>query len=329
MKITNLAVLFTLIFFPFFYIHMQNIEYQRAALSAEHLYNLYLDTAVKDATHVLGTSPRKDSNRYESSKQFDLVLEESMEVFRKSLTMNFGVSGDPVAENFIMSFVPAIVVIDYDGFYIYAMDEYADENGHRVLEHVWRSKMPYSYADRNGNSISFTLDDYVHVYERSSNTWYDGTFDELLGETNVAILNDRDLFEWMKRQTIITSVQDSLEYHINRHTQLVYNLGIKYTFTLPFIDNDVWTNTLTDVGMLAFIQGLPIGNRQYNNFSLGGSKLLDRHPIIGTTRNGQKYYFDSRCTIPSDYIRTEIFQTEKDAAKKGYKPIHCLSPDTL
>lgn len=337
MKIINVAILFVLAIFPMFMIQHQEIRWQHEAQYLEHMYDLYLDTAVKDAVAVLGTSRLKDGDRHISDIRFDLNLDEAIRAFTKSLTQNFGADGNEYTQKHVLSYVPAVAVIDYDGFYIWALDEYTDSSGARRLEHVWRAKMPYAYSDSSGNSISFTLDDYVHVFVQSTGQWFEGTFDELRGKTSVAVLNDRYSFERMKRQTIINLLQDSLEYHINRHTQLVYNIGVKYTFVLPYIDDDTWANTISDVGMLAFLQGIPVGTREYNNFALGGAKLFRKSPVIGTIRNsddsddsdGEKYYFDSRCDIPVEYERVEVFQSKFDAAKAGYMPVDCLNPGVM
>lgn len=331
MKITNLAILFTLILLPFLFIHAQNVNWQREAQETEHMYDLYLGTAVKDATTILSMSPMKDGDRHISDVQFDLNLDEAIKVFSKSLTQNFGADKNVYSEKHVLSYVPAVVVIDYDGFYMWVLDEYTDASGTRHLGHVWRAKIPYAYADANGNSVSFTLDDYVHIFVQSSGQWTEGTFDELSGKTPVDILNDRELFERMKKQTIMNLLQDNLEYYINRHAQLVYNIGIKYTFTLPYIDDDTWVNSISDVGMLAFMQGIPVGTREYNNFAFGGAKLLRKSPVIGTTRNsdGKRYYFDSRCSIPVGYTRIEVFQSKFDAAKAGYIPVDCLNPGVV
>lgn len=334
MKITNFAILFILILFPFIITNSLDIEAQKKALFVETQYNISIDTATQDAAAVLITNSEQDfESQYESLKFVRVNKELAVETFFKTIYLNFGVDHDTYGQGVLRRYIPALVIIGYDGYFIYSEQEFIDSKGRRKLEHVWSEKKPYSYKDKTGNLISFTLDDYITVYEKSSNQIKKGfLFDrdengqkELANEwkgTTVSLLNSPTTFESVRRQTIVSQIQSDLEYEINKHNQLVRRYGVAYTFILPSISQEEWDNTIDDVGVLAFVQGIPVGTKYYNNFALGGSRILKKPSINGVISNGTKYYYD-RSVCKSSISNTEIFSSAKEAAENGYHPLSC------
>ncbi|WP_075983089.1 hypothetical protein [Bacillus massilinigeriensis] len=131
---------------------------------------------------------------------------------------------------------------------------------------------------------------------------------------------DPILFEDVRRSTILSKIQEDIQFYINRHNTYSKKYGITYTFTLPILSKEDWDNTIDDIGMISFIQGYPLaGNETYNNFALGGSRISKVHQYFGTVINGTKYYF--RDDADYSYSVEEIFTTPKEAVKKGYLPI--------
>lgn len=95
-------------------------------------------------------------------------------------------------------------------------------------------------------------------------------------------------------------------------------------FKMPLIPEEEWVNTINDVGIFAFIQGIPVGDQIYNNYAFGGGRLVKKSSIHGGVdpATGNKYYYQSRCTVP--YQPAEIFDHKKDAARSGYFPAECV-----
>src|SRR5690606_13235862 len=135
-------------------------------------------------------------------------------------------------------------------------------------------------------------------------------------------LNDSNTFDQVRRATIVNAIQSDLEHHINRYNNYAKQNGVAYTFTLPLISQEDWHNTINDVGVLAFVQGIPMGNKYYNNYALGGSRIVKKPVYHGIIANGRKYYYSSNaCT--SSFSTQEVFTTKKEAASNGYIPLYC------
>lgn len=322
MKMINWAIVGVLILLPFYVINRMDTETQRRMMTSELRYDAALDTAVDDAAQaLLFNVNQQQETRYESAKRVRVNKEEAVDSFYRTLYMNFGIAEDTIAQGVLNRYIPAVIVIGYDGFWVYAEEEFANAAGETEIRPVWGPKKPYAYADAQGNSVSFTLDDYVTAYEAGSRTWREGFRSEIQTTTAIPLLRDTELFEQVRRSTIVNAIQNELAFRINRHNQYASRYGISYTFTLPTISAEEWNNTVNDVGVMAFVQGIPMGRKTYNNYALGGSRVLKKPVIIGAVKDGKKVYYRSTCAFP--YPAEETFASEKAASQKGYIPLPC------
>jgi len=322
MKMINWAIVGVLILLPFYVINRTDTETQRRMMITELRYDAALDTAVDDAAQALLINVNQQQEaRYESAKRVRVNKEEAVDSFYRTLYMDFGIAEDTIAQGVLNRYIPAVIVIGYDGFWVYAEEEFANAAGETEIRPAWGPKKPYAYADTLGNSVSFTLDDYVTAYEAGSRTWREGFRSEIQITTAIPLLRDAEVFEQVRRSTIVNAIQNELAFRINRHNQYASRYGISYTFTLPTISAEEWNNTVNDVGVMAFVQGIPMGRKTYNNYALGGSRVLKKPVIIGAVKEGKKVYYRSACAFP--YTVEEEFASEKAASQKGYMPLPC------
>jgi hypothetical protein len=325
--LTNFALISVIIMFPLFFQNDSRLKAQEYAEETIMRYNQGLHAAVQDAASALKLNEMQDSEaRYDSLKSFRANKEYAVDTFFRTLYINFGITDDSIAQGVLKGYIPALAVIGYDGFWIYADEKFTNADGQNEFRQVWKAKKPYAYADAAGNSLSFTLDDYVFAYDALTQTWHEGHRADVATQVGgrIDLLNDAATFEQVRRTTIVQEIQNDLEYYINAHNEYAKWYGITYTFTLPTIDQEEWNNTINDVGVMAFIQGMPLGLNQYNSYALGGSRLIKKTPIYGAVRNGIKIYYRASCNFPDTVI--EKFSSEKDAAAKGYFPRFCSNP---
>jgi hypothetical protein len=321
---------------PFLYINNYKTNDLRLTKELEMRYNAAIDTAVIDAAKALKFNVNQDKEaQYESAKKINVNVEEAIQAFWNTLYLNFEARDDSILGGVLQRYVPAVVVIGYDGYYLYTIDKFRNDNGENEERHVLQPKKPYAYVDANGNSLSFTLDDFVTVYEKSTKTWHYGKRDELAPECpTVPLLQNAETFDQVRRITIVNAIQNDLQYFINYHNEHAKRYGISYTFTLPYITQEEWNNSIDDVGVMAFIQGLPIGKTTYNHYALGGSRLIKRSEIKGAVdkNTGVKYYFRNECRsifTSTDYEILETYTNEKEAAAAGYFPLSCENPSLI
>lgn len=322
MKITSFAIVFVMIFFPIFQILSMHLEDQSDALMLSSRYNAVLRSAVQDAGYVLNDTTEQDYQPgYDSKKFFRANKKGAVETFYRSLALNFDTADDPIALGVLAGYVPAIAVIDYDGYYIYATESFIDSAGQARLKTVWSPKKPYAYSDTSGNMIQFTLDSFVKSYDRSKRAWIQGFRKEIAETAEIPLLKDGETFESIRRRTIINGIQNDLAYTINRHNRYATRYGVDYMFTLPQISQEEWDNGIDDIGIAAFVQGIPIGDQAYNNYAFGGGRLVKKSPVYGAVDpvRGIRYYSRDRSELPMKI--EETFDSEKDAARSGYFPV--------
>lgn len=324
MKITDLAVLFTAVFFPFFLLLSMHTGNVVDTAFVEMKYSAGLRTAIQDGGEMLNVNEAQSQEAgYESFKRFRADKERALETFSRTLYLNFGIEEDLQAQAALWWYIPALAVVDYDGYYIYAMQSFTGPDGVESFRHTWSPKIPYAYYDGEGNSIHFTLDNVAEAYNGSSRLWYSGLQSELVGNTGIALLDKQVTFEEIRRISIVHAIQDDLAFYIERHNNLSLRNSISYTFSLPVIAQEEWVNTINDIGLMAFVQGIPIGDRYYNNYAFGGGRLVKTPVYFGSvdSSTGLKYYYRNTCSFPYDV--QEAFSNRKEAAAAGYREKNC------
>ncbi len=142
---------------------------------------------------------------------------------------------------------------------------------------------------------------------------------------------DASAFHTLRREVIIKLVQDTLKQEINSHKTYAKLMGLNYDFYLPEIANDDWTNSINDISLMSFIQGVQIGtNSYYNNYALGGSRIIETEYLYGT--KDKLYHFKS-CSGVQGYLNgaeetdvENVFVNKAQAAENGYWPCPICNP---
>ncbi|WP_145410302.1 hypothetical protein [Paenibacillus xylanexedens] len=324
MKITDFSILFVIIFLPLFWIVSLHTRDAEEAQLLSQKYRSALQTAVLDAGAVMHQNEKQNNEAgYDSTKFVKADKELALLTFTQTMALNMGIQDDPAAIRSLFDYIPAIVVLDYDGYYILAKEAEMTGNTELTYKQVWSPKKPYTYADPNGSSINFTLDGYVYAYDAIQGKWIEGFQKELASNTQIPLLQDTDTFEQVRRSWIVTSVQEDLADIINRHNEFARRNGISYTFTLPLIPQEDWYNSINDTGIMAFIQGIPVGDQKVNNYAIGGGRLVKKTAVVGGVdpSTGVKYYYPSTCNY--GYRAEEVFGDGKQAAAQGYFERNC------
>ncbi|MBB3127906.1 hypothetical protein FHS19_002560 [Paenibacillus rhizosphaerae] len=324
MKITDFCLVFVVIFFPVFLIVGYHVQDQRNVHFTELKYAAALRTAVQDAGSMLNVNERQEfESGYGSAKFFKADKELALETLYRTLYANLGIEDDAAAQQALNSYIPAIVVVDYDGYWVYSEEEYKGADGVALAKHLWHPKKPYSYSDRAGNLIHFTLDNVVEAYHAGTGTWVRGLQREIGPTSTIPLMQDGEKYEQVRKTTIVQAIEDDLANVINRHNEIAARNGVSYVFTLPLISREEWNNSIDDIGIIAFIQGIPIGEQALNNYALGSGRLVKSTVIKAGVdrRTGIRYYSRGDCTDDLDIVET--FTSAKEAAANGYFEKSC------
>jgi hypothetical protein len=170
---------------------------------------------------------------------------------------------------------------------------------------------------------------------------------------NGEVKTEASRFHVLRRETIIKTIQEGLNKAFNEYNLYADVAGVTYDFHLPEIGMDEWNNTIDDISVLSFVQGIPLGyDIYYNNYSFGGARIVKAHnyyaeqvtdAAIGGTHNVYHQWFckliprnedgsiayegdgKARATSQPDYPTTRTssgirmeYITSQEARKDGY-----------
>ena len=75
-------------------------------------------------------------------------------------------------------------------------------------------------------------------------------------------------FSQHKREVIRQSIETNLKNAIDTFSSMSQALGSTYNYKMPIMLEEDWEKIYTEVSMTTFFQGLPIGFKTYNNYSI-------------------------------------------------------------
>jgi len=292
----------------------------------KNVYDSYLTTASQDAVTALSTNSNPSFEHFYLSEKYSAVNKEAAySTFVKTLNLNFNVNdNDEIGEDLIAQHIPLFGILEYDGLSINKFLSYK-KDGMTYNERIWMPKIPFTYTDASGNIYRFTLDDYITVYDKFNDEWFEGFIDDVKKEANVLLLNDKEKLENIRKRTIVETLQQHFEEVISDHNTFARKKGIKYTFALPVIDKETWYNSIDDIGIYTFLQGYPYFkvDELYNHYAFVGARIKKNVRIIATTLNGSKVFYEENCNF--NYPKEEVFSTKAEAASAGYSEKSCLN----
>lgn len=100
---------------------------------------------------------------------------------------------------------------------------------------------------------------------------------------------------------------NTIEKNLSQATAQAQAMNLNYEYRLPQLSYDEWEQALSNISIIAFMQGMPIGLKYYNNYAIATSTLNkefvdpDELYFAGT---GDQYYHQRQCeqATGSDYV---------------------------
>ena len=319
MKISHLALFFVIIAICLILPLDTSVKQQQAIGEKKIEYNRIIDDAVDDAV----------SQMVETDKGNEIVLnkDKAVDNFFTSLYSGFGIIDDAGKQEYLQMFIPVILIVDKDGYYIYQRS-YTNDKSSLISD--WSEKRKYSYLDTDsGLIISFTLDDNITVLDPSANDILQGDYHDLAKYyTGVALLNDEELFDNTRKECIIDHLTTDMKDAINNHNIIAQREGIQYEFVLPAITDTNWYRTIDDISFLAIFQGYPYGSSlgRYNRYALGGARLRKSDMYVIKEEEGIQYYHRYDCSSLSESDKRNAYYTRKECAILGAYPSEDCKP---
>lgn len=191
----------------------------------------------------------------------------------------------------------------------------------------------YETAVKNGlhstHIVEFTMDDYIthrgYINEKSGkvteipvSSFYISDSKNNLKlvanvDSNASLLQrEKDVLPKIisnlqnkRKSVIINSIQDEMEYATNNNNSYASQAGIRYNFVFPTLEEGEMESQIQNVGIMALVQGISIGNRYLNVRAYSTSKLTEitryylsipnTDGIYKTKYNLNLYHKDKNC----------------------------------
>ena len=347
MKITDFALVFIAIILPFMLVLYINVTFTIKAEEMEMYYQRVIDTALEDAAYEMKQVESQDKSidyGYSDSnnKKINVNAKVGVDSFFNAMYNTLGIEGNETAESYFNLFVPAVVVVEYDGVRVSKNETVNASDGTSSVQRVLKPKRyftyTYSIVRSNGeykmvpgtetsfvvsiHTIEFTMDD--KVTHRGYNYLYDEDIAAqsfYLGDSNnndelVAGVVDSEVKQSLKSQ-IVTHLKDTrssiiaevvsneMSYAVNENNLYARQAGVVYSFSFPATTEDELYNMVDGVGIIAFVQGISVGNKYLNTKAFG----------TATLENKTRYYF----TVPNKDSQIKMNLYHKDINCPEYK----------
>ena len=167
MKLQHFAIIFLIIILPFSIMCRSKMTSYSLMLKDQVRLNNVIDAATQDTLDMLVELNDEFQMLY-FDERFDitqLLAEQSVKSFFQTLAINFNMPYiEGSTELYFSEYVPAIVIVAYDGFFIYSVEESPSNFNYRMSP-----KIPYAYYDdASGTLVHFTLGNYVSLFTNNN-----------------------------------------------------------------------------------------------------------------------------------------------------------------
>lgn len=328
------------------------IKAEEMELYYQTVLNSALDDAAYEMKQVESQDKQIDYGYSDKlNKKINVNAQVGVDSFFDTLYNTFGVKGNEAGESYLNLFVPAVAVIEYDGVRVSKNETVIGNDGLSLTQRVLKPKRYFTYTYsivRNGgeysyvqgiakdnvssvHTIEFTMDSFVthRGYDYATNeeiaveSFY---LEDSKNNKNLAIgVYDTDsknklmneIISSLKemRPSIISNVVASeLSYAVNENNYYARQSGVVYSFNFPATTQDELYNMVDGVGIVAFMQGISVGNKYLNTKAFG----------VSSFGNATRYYFTAPST--DSQIQMNLYHKDSNCPEYRLSKISDMSP---
>lgn len=310
MKLTDLTLIFLLIVVPLMIVSNFKIAEEESVLLQQYKVKKYLNVAIEDSFN----------NIIEKNENDDYIINKDLLInqFFNSLYVNFQVIDQPIIQEKIKSYIPMVILLQEDGFYMYGIFESANE-----IKYIWYPKTIYVKETKN-YIYRFNMTSTINVYDKNSGEFYDQEFHKIKGIKEELMLTSYEEFKDYKNDLIASKITQVAQQQIDRHNNVAKSFGVNYTFDASPNDLNKMIKESQSNSIIVLFQGLPIGRKRINIYATGHSSLRKNKFYFGlkSENSERNVYHREKCNEVDLSKPYEVFSDRKNAAQRGFFP--CL-----
>ena len=360
MKIQNLAVIFIIIVIPIILVLSYYMSLQRDTINMQASYNTKLLESTKEAIEAFEINTVEWNEAYSEtadSKRRDVMA--AINTFVTSFANNIGIGG--ASKEDVLTYIPAIAFIGYDGYYIYAPEEVPqtvkDKNGVTVL---YTEKLVKSLDNPKITAVGgYSSDDNDKIlYIPEDGEDIDGEYKYIKDGTEVSqnytldSTKAKKSYEHILKQYIPYSaryvkgnIDIVVNYTLDNYITITGMVNGKYVRKSGYFDWYVGDIGVSDNYVIVFdsiryrmSDNYVTSSLRSNNEKLSekivykdsstGLMVCKEHVYVYEAENNTKVYFDSDGTtfqVSTDGTKIKLDSTVETKFKKVYKGGYGLS----
>ncbi len=263
MKLTDLGIIFACVFICFSIVWGINTVTLNSINEINRKYNQAVDNAVTDGLYMFVELDDGENIKYN--------VEESKKQFFMTLGLNLNMS---MEINRLEEYVPVLCYMLPEGFYIYHNSYIQDSSNNMVRDYVLSDFYNY-YKEDQYYEYCFTLSNEIWIRDKKTKEEYQGKPESVMEYCDADFMKNNEEFERVRKNTIVESVMDKITYYANEHNLYGKEMGLKYEFMIPDINDAAWVRTIDNPGIIAFVQGFPYGGNKgtFSKVAFGGARL--------------------------------------------------------
>ncbi len=359
MKPISIAFLCLLAMAPFLLMSGIRADSLEKELQLRAHYDAAIDNAISDASWIMASSVRGSAG-YDAGSGISADGDAAVSVFYDSLSAGLGAARDPAIEASVRAHVPVMVLVGNEGASLLVYTLCTDESGILQYKTVRLPDQPYLHVtDEGARLIRFTLGDTVEIMNQADGSSVVSSWQEC--RSLLSSIPNEDAFHEMRLDVVTGVVRNLLEKGLalaNRQLAEIPDsaegilpilgpsagqlTGIpeggksaEIRFDLPRTDDAEFRRAVSQIGIFAYVKGLPVGgDKAYNTFAFGGGRVIRSDGVVGYEWEGQPTYCRLDCSAYShdrseaafepDTIR--FFSTAREAADEGYRACPACRP---
>lgn len=333
MKLQNLTIIFIIIIIPIILIFSYYLKLETKTIKTQTEYDGKLIEATKEAVEAFEintTEWNSDYSTLANSKRRD--IQSSINAFIQSLSNKLGISG--TAKENILNYVPAIVYIMYDGYYIYSPtyvpQTITDADGHQFFYYEDATDSKYSTeATKNikGKTVTGKLM-YVKKSTKSTKTTY--TADDLNGMNlwTTNINNAKKTYKHVLKTFVPYTTTDGdyvINYTLDDYVRIYTKSGeIKEGYVIPELLNykpNINSNTYTyetTINAETLSENIPV------RATINDAIEVKSYTYVYNTGNDKRYYDTENgqfFSVDSNYVKQYLPAIDVNNSLTEYKKL--------
>lgn len=266
MKLTNFAILF--VGFAVTVCTGMDIRTKMVSstIMADINLNQVIDRAVQDSMDAAEIYIDQEMNIQPDRENIIRNLHEK-------LFISLNAYGDSISRERIKECIPAAVLTEQDGYYLYGYSETEDNSG-STIRRAGFSEKRYYVTEEKGWRVRFSFSDLLELEHIKTGAVYECTWYQAAGRTGLDMFKKREKFEERRRRAVIENVRNDMEGMVNRDPSIRED-GAGYLISFPYIEYEEWYQTVKGISLLVFFRGHPVGmaGREYNYVVFSGARI--------------------------------------------------------